>query len=45
MTPSDNPEYNELMDALCGPGGLEAFGKVLEEKMKVASSVESHEEN
>ena len=30
---SANPEFNELMDAFCGPGGLEAVSKVLEEKM------------
>ena len=34
LTPSDNPEVNELMDAFCGPGGLEALGKMLDEKME-----------
>ena len=34
LTPSDNPEFNELMDAFCGPGGLEALGKLLDEKME-----------
>lgn len=34
LTPSDNPEFNELMDAFCGPGGLEALGKMLDEKME-----------
>ena len=34
LTPSDNPEVNELMDAFCGPGGLEALGKLLDEKME-----------
>ena len=34
LTPSDNPELNELMDAFCGPGGLEALGKVLDEKVE-----------
>ena len=33
-TPSDNPEFNELMDAFCGPGGFEALGKMLDEKME-----------
>lgn len=32
LTKSDNPEFNQLMDAFCGEGGLQAFGKVLEEK-------------
>ena len=31
---SDNPEFNELMDASCEPGGMEAVGRVLEEKKK-----------
>ena len=44
ITPSDNPEFNELMEAFCGPGGLEAFGKVLDEKMKSNPVAESQEE-
>ncbi len=43
VTPSDNPEFNELMDAFCSPGGLEAFGKVLDEKSKSAPPVEPPE--
>lgn len=39
VTPSDNPEFNELMDAFCSPGGLEATGKVLDEKIKSALSI------
>ena len=38
VTPSDNPEFNELMDAFCSTGGLEAFGKVLNEKIKASTS-------
>ena len=45
ITPRDNPEFNELMDAFCGPGGLKAFGKVLDEKIKSTNPVEPHEEN
>ena len=41
VTPSENPEFNELMDAFCSPGGFEAFGKVLDEKIQSAPSVES----
>ncbi|MBE5866673.1 MAG: hypothetical protein E7292_10775 [Lachnospiraceae bacterium] len=41
VTRSDNPEFNELMDAFCSPGGFEAFGKVLDEKIQSAPSVES----
>ena len=44
ITPSDNPAFNELMDAFCSPGGLEAVGKVLDEKIKSASSIESQED-
>lgn len=33
VTPSDNPEFNELMDAFCGPGGMEEFRRVLDEKL------------
>ena len=43
VTPSDNTEFNELMDAFCGPGGFEAFGKVLDEKNKSSSAAESQE--
>lgn len=43
VTPSDNPEFNKLMDAFCSPGGLEAFGKVLDEKSKSSSADESQE--
>ena len=43
VTPSSNPEFNELMDAFCGPGGLDGVGKVLDEKIKSAQSVEPHE--
>ncbi|MBE6940101.1 MAG: hypothetical protein E7457_04710 [Ruminococcaceae bacterium] len=43
VTPSDNPEFNELMDAFCSPGGLEAFGKVLDEKIKSSSAAEFQE--
>ncbi len=35
VTPSDNPEFNELMDAFCSQGGLEAFRKVLDEKNQI----------
>lgn len=45
LTPSDNPDLNDLMEAFCSPGGLEAFGKVLDEKMKESPSVDLQEEN
>lgn len=44
-TPSDNPAFNELMDALCSTGGLEAFRKVLDEKAKSSDHIEHQEEN
>ena len=43
VKPSDNPEFNELMDAFCSPGGLKAFGKVLDEKIKSSSAAEFQE--
>lgn len=43
--PSANPEFNELMDAFCGPGGLDAFGKALTEKGKAQNHPDSPEEN
>lgn len=44
ITPNDNPEVNELFDAFCGPGGLEAFGKVLDNQIKSTPPVEPQEE-
>lgn len=41
---STHPDVRELMDAFCGPGGMDEFGKVLEEKMKSSSSAESDQE-
>lgn len=44
VTQSENPEFNELMDAFCGPDGLNAVGKILDEKISASSPVESDEE-
>ena len=44
VSPSDNPEFNELMDAFCSSDGFESFGKVLDEKIKTSPSVESQED-
>ena len=44
VSPSDNPEFNELMDAFCSSDGFEACGKVLDEKIKTSPSVESQED-
>ena len=44
VTPSDNPEFNELMDAFCSPDGLDAVRKIVDEKVKSTSSIEPHEE-
>lgn len=38
---SENPEFNELMDAFCSPDGLQAVGKVLDEKIKSTPDDES----
>lgn len=42
---SDNPEFNELMDAFCGPDGFDAVRRVLDEKIKTAPVVEEDEKN
>lgn len=34
LSHSENPEFNELMDAFCSSDGLQGFRKVLDEKMK-----------
>ncbi len=44
VTPSDNPEFNELMDAFYGPDGLEAVGKILDAKIGATSPVEPQED-
>ena len=43
VTPSDNPEFNELMDAFCGPDGLDAVRKIVDAKIASASPVETDE--
>ena len=42
---SDNPEFNKLMDAFCGPDGFDAVRRVLDEKIKTAPVVEEDEKN
>ena len=42
---SDNPEFNELMDAFCGEGGIWAVGGLLNQKISESTSVETEEEN
>ena len=44
VTPSDNPEFNELMDAFCGPDGLEAVRKIVDAKIGATSSVKNQED-
>ena len=44
VTRSNNPEFNELMDAFCSPGGLESFREVLDEKIKSSPADEPQEE-
>lgn len=34
ISPSENQEFNELMDAFCSPGGMEKFGNILNEKTR-----------
>lgn len=45
LTPSDNAEFNELMDAFLGPGGsADAFRKVMDTKIKAAATDEENED-
>ena len=43
VTPSDNPEFNELMDAFCGPGGHESVRKIVDAKIEATHPVEPQE--
>ena len=43
LTQSDNPFFNEVMDAFCGPDGMNAAKKVFDEK--ILSSHSSEEES
>ena len=43
VTPSDNPEFNELMDAFCGPDGLESVRKIVDTKIGATPPVEPQE--
>lgn len=45
VTPSDNPEFNELMDAFCSPGDLDTLKNVLDEKIKSTPPVEPQEDD
>ena len=41
---SDNPEFNELMDAFCGDGGLQAVGDLLNQRIAESTPVDPEEE-
>ena len=45
VTESDNPEFNELMDAFCGDGGMQAVRDLLNQKIAESKSAETEEEN
>ena len=40
ITPSDNPEFNELMDAFCGPDGLDSVRRIVDAKITSTLPVE-----
>ena len=40
ITPNDNPEFNELMDAFCGPNGLDAVRRIVDAKIASTPPVE-----
>jgi hypothetical protein len=44
VTPSDNPEFNELMDAFCSPDGLEAVRRIVDAKIEATPPVKSEED-
>ena len=44
VTPSDSPEFNELMDAFCSPDGLEAVRRIVDAKFEATHSVEPQED-
>lgn len=44
VSKSDNPEFNEMMDAFCGPGGIEDFRKVFEQKPESSKPAEEQED-
>ncbi len=41
ITPSDNPDFNEFMDAFCSSDGLAAVRKLTEEKIAASHPVKS----
>ena len=43
VTPSDNPEFNELMGAFYGPNGLESVRKIVDTKIGATPPVEPQE--
>ena len=44
VTPSDNPEFNELMDAFCSPDGLEAVRRIVDAKIEATPPVKYQED-
>lgn len=44
MTQSNNPEFNELIDAFCGPDNLDTVRKVVGKKIMSTTSIESQQE-
>ena len=44
VTPSDNPEFNELMDAFCSPDGLEAVRRIVDARIEATPPVKSQED-
>ena len=44
VTPSDNPEFNELMDAFCSPDGLETVRRIVDAKIEATPPVKSQED-
>ena len=43
VIPSNNPEFNELLDAFCGPDGLAAVKRIVDAKIEATPPVEPQE--
>lgn len=44
VSPSDSPEFNELMDVFCSPDGLDGVKKIVDSKIAAANPAECQEE-
>lgn len=45
VTPSDNTDFNELMDAFCGPDGLNAVREIVDAKINSSNHTDYQDKN